>query len=139
MNIKKDFDGFIKAAYPNGVIPDQERQLKMAFYGGAMTAVTNVISATSLTPPQFSSYLSSLLDEAEQYAKSFRENPTGSRTPTMDRFNLHGASGYANDPNTNVAIASLQARWKALSPEDRARARAIAESESLKTPDGPGR
>jgi hypothetical protein len=60
-----------------------------------------------------------------------------SDTPIMDKYNLHSVGGYACDPSTARKIASLQARWNALTPEERELA--IKESDSLRTPDGPGR
>lgn len=55
----------------------------------------------------------------------------------MDKYNLHGVGGYANDPDTDVAIRALKHRWDAL-PLD-LRDLALKEADSLKTPDGPGR
>lgn len=60
-----------------------------------------------------------------------------SRTPIMDKYNLHGVGGYANDPNTDKAIKAQLARWAALTPEERVLAK--QEAASLRTPDGPGR
>lgn len=67
-----------------------------------------------------------------------------SNTPTLDKFHLHSFGGRCtcfSRPyslcSTCAAIDAHQARWAALTPEQRALAE--AEAESLRTPDGPGR
>lgn len=60
-----------------------------------------------------------------------------SSTPIMDRYSLHSVGGYANDPETETAIAALEARWNALTPKNSKLAH--EEAESLRTPDGFGR
>lgn len=67
-----------------------------------------------------------------------------SSTPIMDKYDLHSTGGYCtcfSNPyghcSTCARVAAAVARWDALSPE--LRKLAEIESESLKTPDGPGR
>lgn len=59
----------------------------------------------------------------------------GMKTPTLDKYSLHGASGYCtcfSNPYGRCmvckAIREQQKRWAALTPEVRAKAEAEAEA-----------
>jgi len=69
-----------------------------------------------------------------------------SRTPTLDKFNLHPRGGYCTCFSRPYAVCEiclacdeLQKRWKNLSPENRKKAIAESEAAYPKTSNQDGR
>ena len=62
---------FLHRVYPQGAQPEQERQLKAAFYAGATSSLCMVSESAMTSPDVVEAHLTALFNEAQQFAAQY--------------------------------------------------------------------
>ncbi len=69
--IAEQWEGFYRATYPLGTVPDQLRQVKQAFFAGAFVAIQSAVSVAPLPDDEAVAQLGKLLDECTKACEQF--------------------------------------------------------------------